>query len=137
MLPTKVEHVILFDGTCNFCNFWVHFVIRRDRREKFHFASLRSGVGEDLLNRYGVPREVDSIVVIEKDRYFIESAAVLRIVKELDAPWKWFYLFILIPAPLRNGLYRLIARYRHHLFGGSNTCFIPTERMRKRFLDEK
>ncbi|GAB7386259.1 thiol-disulfide oxidoreductase DCC family protein [Bacillaceae bacterium] len=135
LLTKNEERVILFDGTCHFCNAWVRFVILRDRRETFRFAALRSHIGETLLQAYGVPRETDSVILLEKDRYFKESEAVLRICKNLGAPWKWLYLFIHVPAPIRDAVYRWVPGHRFRFFRRENACPIPTENMRKRFLD--
>ncbi|QKG85297.1 thiol-disulfide oxidoreductase DCC family protein [Kroppenstedtia pulmonis] len=133
---TKEGPVILFDGVCNLCNSWVQFVIRRDSQVRFRFASLQSPVGSSLRTSCGIPQNSDSIVLVEEQRCFHQSSAVLRICKGLDGFWKWLYIFILIPKPLRDWVYRWVARNRYRFFGKRDACMIPTKNMRSRFLDE-
>jgi predicted DCC family thiol-disulfide oxidoreductase YuxK len=40
-----------------------------------------------------------------------------------------------VPAPLRDALYRIIARNRYRLFGSSESCLIPPRGQAARFLD--
>ncbi len=67
------KHIILFDGECNFCSFWVKYVVKRDRKDMFRFASLQSEKGKELLTKYEVDDLIDSVVLIEEERYFIKS----------------------------------------------------------------
>ena len=82
-------NLILFDGVCNLCNSTVYFIIRRDPKGKFKFASLQSEVGQSFMKRLKIPsKEIDSIVYLKDDRYFIKSTAVLNILKDLGGFWK-------------------------------------------------
>ncbi|OYD07608.1 thiol-disulfide oxidoreductase DCC family protein [Paludifilum halophilum] len=126
--------IILFDGVCNLCNGWVQFVIRRDPNGAFRFASLQSGAAKSLLPP-GRSR-TDSIILLEQEHLYTESSAVLRICRKLKGPWKAAYLFILVPKPLRDWIYRWIARHRYDWFGKRDHCMIPTEEDQKRFLPD-
>jgi len=132
---TRIEEdkkaIILFDGVCHFCNGAVQFIIKRDRKAYFQFASLQSSAGRILLSDHP---GMDSIVLIEDGQYFTESTAVLRIARNLDGIWKLAFIFQAIPKTFRDALYRYVAHYRYKWFGKSQTCMIPTEEMRKRFL---
>jgi predicted DCC family thiol-disulfide oxidoreductase YuxK len=128
--------IVLFDGVCNLCSGSVQFIIPRDREGRFRFASLQSPVGQELLARFGIdPTVVDSVVVIEGDRWYKESDAALRVARGLAGPWKVLTVFRLIPRPLRDRLYRLIARNRYRWFGKKEACWLPTPELRERFLD--
>ncbi|MBA4495277.1 thiol-disulfide oxidoreductase DCC family protein [Paenactinomyces guangxiensis] len=128
--------VILFDGVCNFCNKWVNLVIRHDPHGEFHFASLQSETGQSLLSANGLQSaDLDSIVLIDKDGCFTHSTAVLRICRKLDGWWKFLYFFIIVPRPLRNIVYRWVAKHRYQFFGKQDSCMIPTKEIRSRFLD--
>jgi predicted DCC family thiol-disulfide oxidoreductase YuxK len=131
------ERVILFDGVCNFCSFWVISLISFDKQGKYRFASLQSEAGTDLMNRFDIPQEPDSVILIEHNHAYTESTAVLRICRGLGGWWKWLYVFIIIPRPVRNTVYRWVAKHRYRLFGKRDTCMLPTPEMRKRFLNEK
>ena len=127
--------IILFDGVCNFCNSSVNFIIKRDKKNLFRFASLQSDAGQNYLSKFGLSKEESStIILIENDRYYSRSTAVLRIAKRLKGLWNLFYFFIIIPAPLRNFLYDFISKHRYKWFGKRDVCRIPTEEEKKRFL---
>lgn len=127
--------IVLFDGVCNLCNGSVQFILRRDPAGKFRFASLQSDLGQRLLTERGLdPEALDSVVVVDGDRFYRESDAALRIARDLKGAWKALTVFRLIPRPLRDWLYRLIARNRYSWFGKAETCWLPTPELRGRFL---
>ena len=128
-------HIILFDGVCNLCNSIVQFVIKRDKKAKFTFASLQSESGQALLNNLGLPTtQFDSFVFIHHNNYFIKSSAALHVLKELGGVWKLFYVFIIFPSPLRDFFYNIIAKTRYRIFGKRDACIIPTPDIKQRFL---
>ncbi|HLR71457.1 MAG TPA: thiol-disulfide oxidoreductase DCC family protein [Pseudogracilibacillus sp.] len=129
-----MNNIVLFDGDCNFCNKSVQFIIKRDPNGLFKFASLQSEIGEQLLKQYNVTTHIDSIVLIDKNRAYVKSSAALRICKHLRGIWKLFYSFLIIPKPLRDIGYNLIAKYRYKWFGINHQCKIPTDEERSRFL---
>jgi predicted DCC family thiol-disulfide oxidoreductase YuxK len=130
------EHpIVLFDGVCNLCNRSVQFIIQRDPEGRFRFASLQSGLGEELRARLRIdPRAVDSIVLVEGDRWYKESEAALRIARGMSGAWKALWALRLIPRPVRDGAYRILARNRYRWFGRQETCWLPTPELRERFL---
>ncbi|MNC72147.1 hypothetical protein D3C75_1231620 [compost metagenome] len=81
-----------------------------------------------------VPGQLSTVVLLENGVCYTESAAVLRIARRLRFPWPAAYLFIIIPRPLRDALYRLVARNRYRWFGRDEQCMVPTPEIRKRFL---
>jgi predicted DCC family thiol-disulfide oxidoreductase YuxK len=126
--------VILFDGVCNFCDASVQFILDRDPNETFHFASLQSEAGQELLKKHQVRDDVDSMILIENEKVYYKSAAALRISRHLRGAWKLLYVFIIVPAPIRNIVYDLIARNRYKWFGQKDSCMLPPPNVRKRFL---
>lgn len=130
-----MQRIILFDGDCNFCDASVQFIIKRDPYAHFHFTSLQSEKGQELLTKHRIPTDVDSLVLIENNKAYTRSTAALRIAKKLDGLWHLLFLFILIPRPLRDPVYNYIARNRYRWFGKKETaCALPSPEMRKRFL---
>src|SRR5262245_55742798 len=103
-LPTYQFHpVIMFDGVCNLCNAFVRFVIRRDPRARYRFASLQSSAAAALLDGRRPPGPTpDSVVLLENGRLFTESNAALRVAKGLTFPWNLAYALVVIPRPLRD-----------------------------------
>lgn len=126
--------LILFDGVCNLCNGAVKFIIPRDPQGLFHFASLQSDFGQALLSKHNIEGQpLDSLILLDHHHMYLKSDAVLRIARELSKPWPLFSGFRLIPRPLRDGLYDLVARHRYRVFGKKDTCMIPAKGIRDRF----
>ncbi|MEQ5836761.1 thiol-disulfide oxidoreductase DCC family protein [Marinobacter sp. NFXS9] len=132
----QANPVILFDGVCFFCQFWGRFVLRHDRARRFRLGTLQSEAGQALCREMEVPSEaMDSVVLIEGQRAFRRSDAVLRILAGLPWPWRWLAVFRWVPRPLRDGLYDWIGRHRYRWFGRYETCPVPAPEDRKRFID--
>lgn len=127
---------LLFDGVCNLCNGWVDFVIRRDPMGRIRFAALQSPEGSAALENVGLSGDyLDSIILVESDgRVRSASTGVLETLRKLRWPWPLLYLLIIVPPPIRDYVYRLIANRRYRWFGKRNTCRVPTDREKKRFL---
>ena len=129
------SYIILFDGICNFCNYWVDFIIKRDKNKTLKFATLQSDAGKKIANQFSiVNKNIDSIIFIKGGNYFARSDAVLEIAKELKSVWKILYLLKVIPRHLRNFIYDLIAKYRYAIFGKRNSCRVPTSEEISRFI---
>ncbi len=127
--------IILFDGVCNFCNAWVNFVISRDSSKRFKFAPLQSDTGQKLLQEHRIDRaETDSVVLVEDGRAYTHSSAILRIAQGLGGVYRAASVFNLIPKPLRDFVYKIIARNRYRFFGKKEVCMMPTPDVRERFL---
>lgn len=126
--------IILFDGSCNFCSTSVQFIVKRDPGAYYQFAALQSEAGRRLLTAYKVPEDTDSLILIDNNRYYMKSSAALRICKHLNGGWKMFSLFLVIPRPLRDTLYDLIAKNRYKWFGRKKACPLPSPEMKNRFL---
>jgi predicted DCC family thiol-disulfide oxidoreductase YuxK len=129
--------LILFDGVCNLCNGAVRFVIARDPSARFHFGALQSDAARRMLReRYTLPTVPDSIVLLDESGVFTRSDAALRVARELRFPWPLAYGLIVVPRPLRDWVYDIVARNRYAWFGKRDVCMVPTPELRARFLDE-
>ena len=129
------DYIILFDGVCNFCNFWVNFILDKDKEKRFKFASLQSAAGKKLLSDFDLPlNDFETFILIKDKKYFTKSSAALIIAKNLKGFWKLLYAFVIIPKPVRDFFYNLIANNRYKLFGEREFCRIPTPEERERFL---
>jgi predicted DCC family thiol-disulfide oxidoreductase YuxK len=127
---------VLFDGECNLCNGAVQFILRRDQRAVFQFASLQSAAGRQLLVAADAPALLpDSLVLVQNGVLALKSTAALRIARGLRWPWPLFAVFFVVPRPLRDILYDWIARNRYRWFGKREACMVPTPALRARFLD--
>lgn len=127
--------IILFDGVCNFCNYWVNFVLAMDKNNKFKFAALQSEKGKQILKQFNLSEEdFDSFILIDDHSIFKKSAAVFEITKDLSGLPKIFSFLSILPNTVSDFIYDLVAKNRYRLFGKRNSCRIPTEGEKARFL---
>lgn len=129
--------IVLIDGVCHLCQGLTKWLIKRDKKGSFHFASLQSDIGQKLLAQGGLSLDaMDTFVFIEKGNYYTRSTAALRIARILGYPYKFASIFIVIPPVIRDILYNIIARNRYRLFGKDeeDACMLPTPEIRNRFL---
>lgn len=129
-----VKRIILFDGECNFCDKSVQFIIKRDPEAFFSFTSQQGEAGQKMIEKYHAPASINSIILIENDTYYLKSSAALRICRHLQGAWKLLFIFILVPYPIRDFFYNILAKNRYKWFGKKDQCTLPTPEMRKRFL---
>jgi predicted DCC family thiol-disulfide oxidoreductase YuxK len=96
---------------------------------------MQGEVGAALYKRFDIdPKNPETLIVVTDDAALRDSGAVLAIWSGLGWPWRVLTVFRLVPRPLRDGLYRLIARNRYRLFGQRQTCWIPTSEQADRIL---
>lgn len=127
--------IILFDGVCNLCSGFVVFTIRRDPQAKFKFAPLQSEAGKDIQKEFNMnAKEITSIVLIDGNRHYVKSDAALRVLKELSGMWHLLYFLIIIPRPVRNFFYDVVAKNRYRWFGRKSQCMVPSPDLKSRFL---
>ncbi|BBI34464.1 thiol-disulfide oxidoreductase DCC family protein [Cohnella abietis] len=132
----KEPVILLIDGQCNLCHGITRFVIRRDPKALFRFASLQSVQGQRLLHKGGLSlTDLDTFVMIENGHYYIKSTAALRTCRELGGLWRLLYVGIVIPRGLRDRVYDFIANRRYRWFGRQMSCIVPTDSIRRRFLE--
>ena len=126
--------IILFDGTCGFCERSVRFIATRDHGY-FKFGASQNPEGQALLAKYGTTREAArSMILIEDGEIFLRSTAALKIARRMTAPWRWAVIFLYVPRPIRVAIYRVIAAVRHRIAGRSNACEIPPPEIRQRLI---
>ena len=129
--------ILLFDGHCNLCNAWVHFIVKRDSSSTIRFASLQSGAGRRLLEEHKIDENyIESLVFFEEERFSVSSTAVLITLSYLDDWQKHLIFLTVVPRFLRDLVYRFIARNRYKWFGRREQCMIPTTELSKRFLPD-
>lgn len=131
------ENIVIFDGVCNLCEFSVHFIFERDAAGQFYFTPAQSPLGSALLKHFGInSSRLDTVVLVRGDQAFTRSAAAIEIASGLDTPWNLLAVFKAVPEPLRDMIYDLIAQNRYQLFGKKEECMLPSEALRRRFLEQ-
>ena len=129
-------HLVLYDGVCGLCNRLIQYLLEHDRRSAFTFASLQSAAGTNMVKRFGGnPNELTSFCVVADYRtsgaqMFSKSRAALFVAGELGWPWKLVQVARVLPRPLRDSLYDLVARHRYRIFGRYEQCLMPSEEER-------
>ncbi|GGH55999.1 hypothetical protein GCM10008014_26160 [Paenibacillus silvae] len=127
--------IVLVDGVCHFCQGLTKWIIKRDPKGKYHFASLQSDVAKGLLEKGGLSTDsMDTFVLIEDGKYYTRSTAALRLAKGLKFPYPLFYGLIIVPKFIRNAVYNWVARNRYRWFGKDEACMLPTPETKERFL---
>ncbi len=134
--------IILYDGVCGLCNRLVQFLLKHDHHGRLYFASLQSDFAAKVLQRHGIdPKDLDTLHVVENfekpdERVLQRSDAILRAGRELGGSWSALSsLGTIVPRPLRDLVYRFVARNRYRVFGKYDTCMLPDPNQRNRFLD--
>ena len=134
--------IILYDGVCGLCNHLIQFVLKRDRNDRFRFAALQSEFAGDVLRRHGVnPALLDTVYLLlnysqPEERLSSRSDAGIQVLAELGGVWRALASIVKhLPRWIRDKIYTLIARNRYQLFGKYQTCQIPDEKYRRKFLD--
>ena len=127
--------IILFDGVCNFCNYWVNFIIDRDKQNVFKFAALQSEKGREITKKNNLPQnDFDSFILISQNKVFTKSAAAFEILQYLSGWIKIVYPIKYLPIQITDFFYDLIAKNRYNYFGKKDTCRIPTKEEKDKFL---
>ena len=126
--------IVIFDGDCVFCQRSVRFIHRYDTANRFRFASRQSEAGARLLDERRVGLAPNSMVLVDGDEVWLRSDAVLRIAAALPPPWSWARVFLLIPRVLRDAVYRVVARIRHHISKRLPACELPDAALRAKIL---
>ena len=135
-MNSSQSNIILFDGVCNLCSKTVKFIIRKDSKSIFRFASLQSEKAQLLLGHFKFsPDSLNTLVYIEDNRCFLKSTAVLKILQNLGGGWQLLYPLIIIPRFIRDMVYDFIAKHRYKCFGKNETCIVPLPEYKDRFLE--
>ncbi len=115
---------LYYDGSCGLCDWAVRWCLRHDRAGRLRYAPLQ---GTTFAERFpGTPLQLDSLVVAEGGRLYRESDAVLRLLRQLGRGWAALASVVrIVPRPIRDGIYRIVARHRKRWFGGAERCQLP------------
>jgi predicted DCC family thiol-disulfide oxidoreductase YuxK len=134
--------IVLYDGVCGLCNRLVQFVLKNDRNDVFRFASLQSKLAEQILVRHRLRSEsLETVYVVldyglAEERVLSRLQAVVYVLQQLGGPLAYVSAILrVLPAPVQNFLYRLVARNRYRVFGRYETCPLPEGDTRSKFLD--
>jgi predicted DCC family thiol-disulfide oxidoreductase YuxK len=134
MKSSPLSDIVFFDGICALCHWSVRWIVKRDSKKVFSFAPLQGSTAKKLLDPLYLSHP-ESIVYLHRDMVYTQSTAVLHIVRKLPFAWRMLYVLILIPRPIRDGVYNFIAKNRYRWFGKLDQCSLPTSDTKARFLE--
>lgn len=123
--PQLTHHnaILLFDGICNLCGSLAQFIINHDRQGTILLLPLQSPLGQSLLETYRLPQDdFDTVVFIKDGIPYTRSKAILMIFRDIGGGWKYLYGLIIVPAFIRDFIYRVIVKYRYRIFGRQKSC---------------
>jgi predicted DCC family thiol-disulfide oxidoreductase YuxK len=123
---TNSDSIILFDGMCNLCSGVVQFVIKKDTKNIFQYASLQSDFGRKTLKEFGAETtDYKSFLLYHRGKIYNKSTAALMVAKLLGNGMQFLYILIYIPRFIRDLFYSIIARNRYIWFGKKKVCWMP------------
>lgn len=133
---TSDHPILFFDGVCNLCNKWVDYVIKHDSKEQFRFASLQSDYAKATLVEHGIDNEdLNTVILLHQGKIYTKSKVAAKAMMMLGG-WKAILgnLLFVIPSPLSDIGYNIVARNRYKLHGKRETCRLPSAEEQERFL---
>ncbi len=129
--------MILFDGLCPICNSCVRFITKINHNKTIVFCSMESNSGSKIINNLNLTNISDSIIVIDKDNYYINGKAIKRIVDKFTGIYSICKLVKLFPTFLIDFIYQIIAKNRYLIFKKYEKCpvYINREKLNIEILD--
>jgi predicted DCC family thiol-disulfide oxidoreductase YuxK len=128
--------ILLYDGTCHFCNKTVSLILRFEKAPVLMFAMIQSHLGEEIIGKAEArwKTKIDSIVLVDKKQIWIKSNAAIHVAKYLKFPFSLARFLTFVPLSFRDYMYSWIAKNRYGWFGKSETCIVPDASIRSRFI---
>lgn len=130
------DRLLLFDGECVLCNWWVKLLLSADAEGRLHFASLQGETAEAMRAHFGeaFPTDLSTVVYVEGGKLYKRSRAILRACRHLPYPARMVSWLRIIPPFLSDVIYRAVAASRYRVFGRKDVCFVPSPNERARVL---
>jgi predicted DCC family thiol-disulfide oxidoreductase YuxK len=130
-----LKDVVIFDGVCKLCTNSLAFILRHEAAQELRFAPLQSPAGKHLMAEFGIdPGQMKTFVVIADGRAYVRSDAAIRVSRFLRGGWKLLGVVKVVPRPIRDYVYDVVARNRYRWFGRHDACIAPTSELESRFI---
>lgn len=127
-------NILFYDGDCGFCNSWVQWVLKNDRKDQFRFAALQSEMGQRFLKERGMKtHDFDTVVLWKPSEYYVlKSEAILKTAQLMGGKYHLLRIGKIFPKSFSDLVYNWIARRRKTL--KPIACEIPTVEERKKII---
>ena len=133
----KNKNLIVFDGECVLCSGFFKFVVRADKKRRFDFSIAQSSFGEALYVHYGLkPDDYDTNLVFIDGKLYERLHAFFAVMREIGWPYKALAVLDYLPNGLLDWFYYKIARNRYQWFGKRDACLVPSDELKKRFIND-
>ncbi len=117
--------VLLLDGDCGLCHRLAIFIDKRKHSNAdIAFRPIESEEGQDLISSFSEKQQrADTVYIVRNGKTFIRSGAGIRVLLYMKWYWRMWYPFVwLVPLPIRDVIYMIIAKNRHRIFERPNVC---------------
>jgi predicted DCC family thiol-disulfide oxidoreductase YuxK len=132
----KNKNIVFFDGICNYCNWFIRFLIKNDSKENLRFSSLQSNFAKRVIEDKNLENDLTTIIFIQDEKIFKKSDAIIRIFLFTNSKLKIFgYLIFIFPRFFRNFFYELFAKRRYSIFGKKEKCMAPEKNISHLFIE--
>lgn len=136
-MPPTPDNIVVFDGVCKLCAYSVRFILEHERDHVLRFTPLQSAAGAKLLRQFGLdPAQTTTVVLFVDGNPYLRSDAAIRLARHLRGAWRLLALLKILPRPIRDWGYDVVARYRYRWFGRLDSCLPPIPGLSARFIDE-
>lgn len=141
MSESVATTIVLYDGVCGLCNRLIQFLLKRDRHDRFRFASLQSDFAKELLKRHAIDAlDLDTVHVVVDygkagEKVLSRSDAIIHALSQIGGVWRLFAAGKVLPRSLRDSFYKMVATNRYRFFGKYDVCLMPEERFKHKFVD--
>lgn len=131
----KNKYIVFFDGECGVCNFWVQWILERDKKDQFMFASLQSDFGQQFLADRNLNTLVlDTMYLWKPDEYFLSrSQAVIKIASLLGGFYRLLSIARMFPTSFGDKIYSKVSENRMQL--SFQKCFLPDLNQKRKFIE--
>jgi predicted DCC family thiol-disulfide oxidoreductase YuxK len=128
----KKHTIVIYDGSCGFCNEWIQFILENKPSEQLKFVSQQSAKGQELIAHFNIEGYTTSIIVVENDRYYKKSTAIFKVTKHMNTRWKYLSYLQMIPKSISDFVYSQVAKYRYKFV--QHYCRLITQEEQTFFL---
>lgn len=132
----KEKRIVFYDGQCILCNKSVQFLLNQDIHQKLSFATLQSEIAQKMLlsGEFNIDEIPQSVVFFDGTKMFTKSDAVFEALRQANGKKSWLSYFKIIPKFIRDFAYKIVAKNRYKWFGKADSCILPPEKWKDRFL---
>lgn len=127
------QQIVFFDGVCGLCNKTVDMLLSVSAGHSLKFAPLQGETAQRMLSS-SQTKNLDSIVYWRAGTIWTKSTAVLMVLRDVGGLPALGVVFFVVPRPIRDFIYGIIAANRYSWFGKSDVCRMPSQEERERFF---